>query len=76
MYITQNALLKMVYFVQVVIWVISDETPQFCILDIFVTCSGVTGNKSLGKCFSLLPVCYCMANIGTLPMHSAKHNAT
>ncbi len=29
----------------------------------YVTCSGITGNKSLGRCFSLLPVHYGMANI-------------
>ncbi len=28
--------------------------------NIFVTCSGVTGNKSLGRCFY-----YCMTNVGT-----------
>ena len=32
---------------------------------VYVTRSGVTGNKSLGRSFSLLPVHYRMTNIGT-----------
>ena len=31
----------------------------------YVTCSGLTGNNSLSRCFSLLPVHYCMTNVGT-----------
>ena len=30
-----------------------------------MTCSGVTGNKSEGRCFSLLPTHYRVTNIGT-----------